>query len=302
MDGIVNVLKTDGPTSHDVVDQVRRIFGQRRVGHAGTLDPLATGVLVVCLGKGTRVVEYLTSTVKEYRAVLTLGTTTDSQDCTGEVLTESDASNVDLDALKRAIAGFSGEIEQIPPMISAIKHEGKPLYKHAREGRTIERAPRRVTVHCIDVSDFRPGSRAEADITVSCSSGTYIRTLCADIGEALGCGGMMSKLTRTRVGRFTIDGAVTVDQLRDAQAEGRLEEHVHTISEALDDMPAVQVDAEGERRTLHGIAIPAAEPMQVGGAVRIISPTGELLAIGLVDESDGASAIRPKKVLADSAQ
>lgn len=303
MDGVVNVHKTDGPTSHDVVDQVRRIFGQKRVGHAGTLDPMATGVLVVCLGKATRIVEYLTSTQKEYRAVMTLGVATDTQDSTGEPIAESDASGLDMEQIKLAAASFTGGIEQIPPMISALKHQGKPLYKHAREGKTIERAPRPVTVYSINVDGFSSeANRAEVDLTVRCSSGTYIRTLCADIGEALGCGGMMSKLERTRVGRFTIDQAVTVHDLEQARIEDRLAGCVSPMSDALDDMPAVRVDSEGQSRILHGMPVAATDGLAADTTVRILTADGDLLAIGAIAEIDGESAVRPRKVLVDTSQ
>ena len=309
MDGVVNVHKIAGPTSHDIIDQVRRIFGQRRVGHAGTLDPMATGVLVVCLGKATRIVEYLTCTEKEYRAVLTLGVATDTQDSTGEVISESDTSNVTLVALKNVTKAFVGEIDQVPPMISAIKHEGKPLYRHAREGKTIERAPRRVTVYSITIDDFNiippgilPGgcSRPEANIIVHCSSGTYIRTLCADIGEVLGCGGMMSKLERTRVGQFTLENAVTIDQLQTAQSEDRLADYVCSTSEALgDDMPVIELDAESERRVIHGMPIFVQHTPESDSPVRLVSQSGELLAIGEFDDTNGATAVRPRKVFVD---
>lgn len=299
MDGVVNIHKIAGPTSHDIIDQVRRIFGQRKVGHAGTLDPMATGVLVVCLGKATRIVEYLTNTDKEYRAVLTLGVMTDTQDSTGEVLSESDASNVTLNALKHAAQAFIGEIGQIPPMISAIKHEGKPLYRHAREGKTIERAPRQVSIHSITVDSFSPGSRAEADIRIHCSSGTYIRTLCADIGDALGCGGMMSKLKRTQVGRFILAEAVTIDQLFEAQSEDRLADYVTSMSDALVDMPAIELDADSERRILHGMPAVVLQAPESGSEIKLMSLAGELVAIGWVENTDGVATIKPRKVLKD---
>lgn len=299
MDGVVNVYKTSGPTSHDIIDQIRRIFGQRRVGHAGTLDPMATGVLVVCLGKATRLVEYLTNTEKEYRAVLTLGVTTDTQDSTGEVISESDASGITIDALNIAVEAFVGEIEQVPPMISAIKHEGKPLYRHAREGKTIERAPRHVTIHSIAIDDFSTGNRAEANITVHCSSGTYIRTLCADIGEALGCGGMMSKLERTRVGRFSIGESVTIDELYRAQSEDRLENYVTSMSEAMVDMPIIELDADAEQRVLHGLPFVAQHVVEVESPIRLLSSLGELVAIGKYADMDGVATIKPQKVLKD---
>jgi tRNA pseudouridine55 synthase len=291
VDGILNLNKCPGLTSHDVIDQVRRIFDQKRVGHAGTLDPMATGVLVVCLGKATRIVEYLSGGEKEYRAVLTLGVTTGTQDVTGEIVSESDASAVTLDALEKVTHSFVGEIQQVPPMVSAVKYQGQRLYKLAREGKTVERAARMVTVHSIDVTDFRPGIRAEAEIVVRCSGGTYIRTLCADIGEALGCGGMMSGLVRTRVGRFAIEQSVTVEQL--AQAPG---DYVISMADALCDMPAVVLDEEGMRRVLNGMEVHVGPGPHVSAQhVRMMSSDGELVAIGVVSEQ---GMVKPRKVLA----
>ena len=165
MDGVLNIRKHGGPTSHDIVNQVRRLFGQKKVGHAGTLDPMATGVLLVCLGKATRLVEYLMGTQKEYRARLVLGQSTDTQDSTVKETSEHNASTITREDLERAAAMFVGEIEQVPPMISALKHQGKPLYKHAREGVIIERAPRPVTIYSIEITDFTPGPRAQAELS-----------------------------------------------------------------------------------------------------------------------------------------
>lgn len=289
MDGVVSIHKTAGVTSHDVVDQVRRVFSQKRVGHAGTLDPMATGVLVVCLGKATRIVEYLSVGEKEYRAVLTLGTTTDTQDSTGNVITTSDASHVTLDALRDSLQQFIGEIQQIPPMVSAVKHQGERLYKLAREGKTVERAARSVTVRSIDINDFRPGSCAEAEIVVKCTSGTYIRTLCADIGDALGCGGMMSGLVRTRVGRFALDESVHVETLAESPSN-----YVISMAEALSDMPHIVLDEDGLRRIGHGMEVAAPDKLYSGTTVRMLSSDGELAAIGAVVEPGVA---RPRKVL-----
>ena len=183
---------------------------------------------------------------KEYRARMALGRSTDSQDSTGVVIYERDASGITREALEQVISGFVGEIEQVPPMVSAIKHEGKALYKMAREGNTVDRAARNVTIYSIELVDFKPGVRAEAEIVVKCSSGTYIRTLCADIGESLGCGANMSMLERTRVGRFGLDGAVGVEELERAKADGRLEDYVTSIEAALDFMPVAVLADEDE--------------------------------------------------------
>ena len=299
MDGVVNVRKAAGPTSHDVVDALRRVFGQKRVGHAGTLDPMATGVLVVCLGKATRVVEYLMGGAKEYRARMVLGRSTDSQDSTGAVIDERDASSITREALERAISGFVGEIEQIPPMVSAIKHEGKALYKLAREGKTVDRAARKVTVHSIDLVDFTPGERAEAEMVVACSSGTYIRTLCVDIGANLGCGGHMSMLERTRVGRFGIDDAVTVEELDQAKADGRLDDYVISMNAALDYMPLAVLPDEDETGVLHGSPVVVECEAGRGETVRMSTESGRFLGVGTIEVVDGSRIAQPKKVLMD---
>lgn len=300
MDGVLNVFKPAGPTSHDIVAQVRRVFGQKRVGHAGTLDPMATGVLVVCLGKATRIVEYLVLGAKEYRARMVLGVTTDTQDSTGAVIEERDASSVTREALEGAARAFVGEIEQVPPMVSAVKHQGKRLYELARQGKTVERTPRRVSVYSIEVTDFEPGERAEAEMTVRCSSGTYIRTLCADMGERLGCGAHMSMLERTRVGRFAVDDAVTPEELAVAKDEGRLESVLCSIEDAVSDMPSVRVGAEDEAGVLHGSALRADAAGEEGDAVVMISPGGHLLGIGVIARSDGVTVVKPRKVLAEA--
>lgn len=303
MDGVLNIRKPEGPTSHDIVSEVRRIFGLRRVGHAGTLDPIATGVLIVCLGKATRIVEYLMGQPKEYRARMVLGVTTDTQDSTGVVTSERDASAVTREMLEQAAARFVGEIEQVPPMVSALKHQGKPLYKLAREGKTIDRAPRRVTIHSIDVLAFSQPSTLSsqplpfADLLVRCTSGTYIRALCADIGEALGCGAHMSALERTRVGRFTVEDGVTLDDLREAQSSGGLEDLLLSIDEALTDMPSAVVQASDVARLLNGSTIAAEASAGEGATARILAPDGSLLAIGSVQHTNEGVMVKPHKVL-----
>ncbi|MCL5104399.1 MAG: tRNA pseudouridine(55) synthase TruB [Armatimonadetes bacterium] len=300
MDGALIIRKHSGPTSHDIVNQVRRLFGQKKVGHAGTLDPMATGVLLVCLGKATRLVEYLMGAPKEYRARLVLGQSTDTQDSSGTVISERDASSITREDLEGIAAAFVGEIEQVPPMISAIKHQGKPLYKHAREGVTIERAPRPVTIYSINTTDFTPGPRAEAELIVNCSSGTYIRTLCSDIGDKLGCGGHMSALERTRVGRFAIEDAITVDELTQA-ADGRLEAQLISMADAIQDIPAVILPEEAIADILHGTIVPSpdCEDMPSGATVRMLSRTGDLIGLGTLDFIDGGPVVKPKKVLVD---
>lgn len=296
MDGVLNVYKPHGPTSHDVVNRVRRIFSQRRVGHAGTLDPIATGVLVVCLGKATRIVEYLVGAPKEYRAWMALGQSTDTQDSTGQITSEQDASAVTREMFDSAVAQYVGDILQVPPMVSALKYKGKPLYKLAREGKTIEREARPVTIYSIDVLDFQPGQLAKAEINVSCSSGTYIRTLCDDIGDFLGCGAHMTELERIRVGRFKLEDSITLDDLIKAEEEGRLEQCLISMADALADLPGIVTTADDMDRVSHGLTISSDEFYTTGETVRLLSDNGELVALGLVENVDGCVCVSPHKV------
>ena len=215
------MYKEKGFTSHDVVAKLRGIVGQKKIGHTGTLDPDATGVLPVCLGKATKLCDLLTDKNKTYEAVLLLGKTTDTQDITGEVLEEKSTEALTEEKVREAIEGFIGDYEQIPPMYSALKVNGKKLYELAREGKVIERKARLVKILDIQILEIDlPKVRME----VSCSKGTYIRTLCHDIGEKLGCGGCMESLIRTRVSTFRIEDAKTLDEIETLKQEGKLAE------------------------------------------------------------------------------
>jgi len=298
VDGVLNVRKVSGPTSHDVVDQVRRIVGQKRVGHAGTLDPMASGVLVVCLGSATRVVEYLMGLPKEYRARMVLGISTDTQDSTGTVLSERDASGITRGAFEEAAAAFVGEIEQIPPMASALKHHGKRLYQLARQGKTIDRPARKVTVYSIEVTGSQfPIPNCEAELVVRCSSGTYIRTLCSDIGDRLGCGAHMSALERTSVGRFSIEDSVRIEELEAAGLDRRLDSLSMSTNEALADLPSVTIGVEDVARAANGVAVPCVGAQTGADTVRILSPDGVLVGIGELSARPEGYAVKPRKVL-----
>lgn len=208
MNGFLVVDKPAGMTSHDVVARVRRALGIRRVGHAGTLDPGATGVLVVGAGRATRLLRFLESAWKEYRAEVLFGLVTTTLDADGEIRHESDASALDAGAVDAALGAFRGEITQVPPMVSAVKVGGERLYKKARRGEEVERPSRRVVIERLEMESFVPGSRARAVLDVRCSKGTYIRTLAADLGAALGPGASLASLRRTRVGPFGLEDAV----------------------------------------------------------------------------------------------
>jgi tRNA pseudouridine55 synthase len=213
MDGILIVDKPAGPTSHDIVLAIRRLTGVKRVGHAGTLDPDATGVLVILLGKATKLADRFLSDDKAYSGVIRFGRTTDTLDAGGRVIDEPGAPDLTLDEVVKAAARFIGEIEQTPPMVSAIKVDGVPLYKAARRGEIIDVPPRLVTVATFDITGWSPGEYPEALFDVECSKGTYIRSLARDLGEEVGCGAHLAALTRTRSGAFRLGDAVSLSEL-----------------------------------------------------------------------------------------
>ena len=240
--GVLVVDKPAGMTSHDVVAVVRRAAGQRRVGHTGTLDPDATGVLVCCLGRATRLVQFLQAGRKTYAARMVLGRSTSTQDAAGEVLEERDASHLTEHEVCVALMRFQGEVEQIPPMVSAVKVGGERLHAKARRGEVVERESRRVTVHDLVLEDFEPGERAEVSFLVTCSAGTYVRTLAHDLGETLGVGGSLLSLRRLANGPFTTAEAHTLDEIRSAGEAGGLAGMLLTPAEAVRGLPVVEVD------------------------------------------------------------
>ena len=223
--GMLAVCKGKGLTSHDVIYKLRHITGQKKMGHTGTLDPMAEGVLPVCMGNGTRLTEIFVNDDKQYRAVLRLGVTTDTQDMTGEVLSETDELP-DETRIRETVASFKGEQLQLPPMYSAVKIKGRRLYEYARAGVEIERKPRKVNVTGIVTEDI---SLPFVTVLVDCSKGTYIRTICRDIGEKLGCGAALEKLVRTRSGVFRLEDCLTIDQVQEVFLAGKLDEYVRPV-------------------------------------------------------------------------
>lgn len=304
VDGVLVVNKASGWTSHDVVAKLRGLFRGQKVGHAGTLDPAATGVLPILVGKATRIAEYLMDWDKEYRAVLRLGETTDTQDATGTVLESRSIAGVTEDAIRSAIERFQGRVAQVPPMYSAVKVGGVPLYKAARAGLTVERDSREITVHGIDIQGI---AGRDVSLLVRCSKGTYVRTLCADIGDALGVGGHLLALERCRVGPLTIERALTVEEVGTRLSLGQLEDDLISLDAALAGLPAVVVDEATAQRTVHGVPVPwqAAQWAGNGGGaerraaqtVRIKDGGGRLLALGRMPQ-EGAAEIAILKVLA----
>lgn len=243
--GIINVYKEKGYTSHDVVARMRGIVKQKRIGHTGTLDPDAQGVLPVCLGNATRLCDMLTDKDKTYRAVLLLGVSTDTQDTSGTVIRESPVTFSE-EQVRSAVTGFEGEYDQIPPMYSALKVNGRKLYELAREGIQVERKARRVMIHEIRIEKIE---LPRVEMTVSCSKGTYIRTLCSDIGDELGCGGCMESLLRTRVGRFKAEDGLTLTEIEKLVSLGELEKYIVPVDAMFDGCPAVYV-SDGYRKLI----------------------------------------------------
>lgn len=249
MDGIINVYKEKGYTSHDVVAKMRGILRMKKIGHTGTLDPAAEGVLPVCLGKGTKLCDMLTDRTKTYRAVLLLGLETDTQDTTGETLAEYPV-NVSEDEVRAAVMSFLGTYQQIPPMYSALKVNGKKLYELARAGREIERQARPVEILDICVEEI---ALPRVTMRVTCSKGTYIRTLCYDIGRKLGCGGCMERLLRTRVDRFCLEDSLTLSQIEALRDQGRVEQYVVPVDAIFLDLPKLVTEAgEGDKLVHNG--------------------------------------------------
>ena len=273
---------------HDVVARVRRLTNQKRVGHAGTLDPMATGVLLVCLGRATRVAEYLTGADKTYRAVVRLGIETDTYDAEGQVVVTLPVKVTESD-VRAALGQFVGEIDQVPPMYSALKRDGKPLYKLARKGIEVERAPRRVRMYEITLRAFE---LPDVTIDVRCSSGTYIRSLAHDLGISLGCGAHLVELTRLASGSFTIEDAVALKDLSGLPALAGL---LRPLDAALQDLPAVTLDADQARRVTMGQAIPFDGVAAWSDLFRVYNEGGALLAVMAFDPA--TQLLTPKKVL-----
>lgn len=257
MDGIINIYKEKGFTSHDVVAKLRGILKQKKIGHTGTLDPEAEGVLPVCLGKATKLCDLLTDKDKCYQTVLKLGITTDTQDMTGTVLKKMDV-NLKEEAIKEAILSFEGEYNQIPPMYSALKVNGKKLYELAREGKEVERKPRRVVIRKIEILDINE-ELDEVRMNVECSKGTYIRTLCYDIGEKLGVGGTMKSLLRTRVERFYLADSIRLSDVENKVKEGTLLTSITPIEAMFTQYGTFYVSEEKERFLNNGNELSVAD-------------------------------------------
>lgn len=282
MDGILNIDKPQGWTSHDVVAWIRRVLKVKRVGHAGTLDPLATGVLLVCVGQATRLSEYLMASDKTYKATIQLGTITDTYDVEGEVVERRALGpEIDRGAIWVTLGRFVGDIMQAPPAYSAIKQDGVPLHRRVRRGESVQPAARPVHIHSIQLVDWTPPCLT---VDVTCDPGTYIRSLAHDLGQALGCGAALSGLRRTRSGRFQADDALTPEGMADAYRAGELDRYLHPMKAALSQLTPVPVGDDEVKRLRNGqpiadqgasLAREGYALSQDGGVVAILRPDAE---------------------------
>ncbi len=296
MDGILNICKAPGMTSHDVVAKIRKTLKQKRVGHAGTLDPAASGVLPICVGQGTRVAEYLSESGKAYQADILFGIVTDTYDAEGTVLRTHDTSTLTLDQIKAVLPQFLGQQMQMPPLYSALKVQGQPAYKRARAGEEITLTPRPITLYKLDVLDWQA---PRLTLAINCSKGTYIRSLAYDLGERLGYGAHLAKLIRTRSGPFFLEDSVSLEQLAQAVEDNTVEHLLFPADTALAHYPALYLDAPTTQRVLHGNSFPYdTAPAELA---RVYNEHGQFLAIATWNIEQ--KVWQPKKVfLSDSTE
>jgi tRNA pseudouridine55 synthase len=309
MDGILNINKATGMTSHDVVAKIRRLLKEKRVGHAGTLDPLASGVLPICVGQATRVAEYLSESGKAYLATIVFGAVTDTYDAEGTIIRTSSTADLTLKRIEEALQHFVGPQMQVPPRYSAIKLQGQPAYKRVRAGEDIALAPRPIVIHALQVTEWNPPF---ATLAIECSKGTYIRSLAYDLGEYLGCGASLNALVRTRSGPFLLSESITLEQLNDALTGetasvdsgnfhtpglNNLSRFLYAADKALEQYPALTLDIATVERVQHGNAFRYSRDThmtQAGNIVRVYRDDGHFVAIA---EWDAAQEVwQPRKV------
>ena len=299
--GVLVLNKPGGISSNSALQKAKRLFFAAKAGHTGSLDPLATGVLPLCFGESTKFSQFLLDADKAYEATIRLGERTDSSDSDGELLASVDASHLTEVAVSKALAAFRGEISQVPSMFSALKKDGQPLYKLAREGIEVEREARQVTVYGLDLLAFRPGPVAELDIAVRCSKGTYIRSIAEDLGQALAVGGHISRLHRTQAGPFTDDQAISLDALAQERGEDRaevLDHHLAPVDAPVAALPALALPADSAYYFRQGNPVMDAQAFslgEVGDMVRVFDHADQFLGVGELTD-DGRVA--PKRLVA----
>lgn len=293
MDGILLIDKPSGITSHDVVDDIRKKTGMRRIGHTGTLDPNATGLLILCLGKATKLSEYFIALDKTYEGKMRLGMVSDSHDIDGNIIKENEVGNISKKEIRKYLSNFIGEIEQIPPMVSAIKIGGKRLYKMAKEGITIEREPRKVKIHEFEIIKI---DLPNIWFRVSCSRGTYVRTLCHDFGEKIGCGAILTALKRTKIGNYTVEKAIPLESI---STNEEVQKNLIPIEYALD-LPQVILSTSGENLFKNGNKVITEKILKINEGtddlVQVFNKHGVFLGIANIIRTAVGPSIIPKKV------
>ncbi|WP_211146977.1 tRNA pseudouridine(55) synthase TruB [Paenibacillus dokdonensis] len=298
LEGVLAVDKPAGMTSHDVVARTRRILKMKRIGHTGTLDPEVTGVLPLCLGRATRVVEYMQELPKEYEATLRLGLATDTEDLTGNIIEQTDQVSVTPAEVGKVLETFLGTISQVPPMYSAVKVDGKRLYELAREGKTVERKSREVTIYEIEMKDYEwNGPFLDVSFRALCSKGTYIRTLCVDIGRALGLPATMVKLTRTMSAGISTSECLTLEEIERFMQAGELQEHLIKVDHAIRHLPAHTVSDDKSAAAMQGQRLSSravAPEVTTEGSIRLYNSDG--LFLGIFEKQEETGAIAPVKV------
>ena len=296
MDGVLNIYKHPGPTSHDIVDMARMALNMKKIGHAGTLDPLAEGVLLLCIGKATRISDYLSELPKEYLAEITFGITTSTYDAEGEITSKCD-KEVFEEEVREVLKEFIGEIDQVPPPSSAIRYKGKRLYEYAREGIPVEPPSRRVTIYSFELLEFNKAER-KGIFRINCSKGTYIRALARDIGERIGTGAYLSKLTRTKVGPFSAEEAFPASELK-RENISLIKEKIIPLVDALPHFPLFVVDHKQALRISTGASLSIKRNLfPLGKHIRVVSSDRQLISIAKVEVKEGQFYLKPEKVFA----
>lgn len=302
MDGIVNVNKAYGVSSHGAVQTVRRLLSHIKAGHSGTLDPMATGVLPVCLGKGTRVVEYMIELPKVYHAAVVLGKTTDTEDATGTILETKAVPILERSQVEEILSSFTGRIEQLPPLYSAVKYKGKPLYHWTRLGEEVPRKVRTALIYSIRVSEFNLNQEPQLVFDVECSRGTYIRTLAADLGKKIGCGAHLSGLARLAVGPYKLENAYTIEELADLANSGCIETAIQPIDSALIQLPQLalnsnQVEALGQGKLIDFDQFEDLQQIKADVPIRVYDQQGVFKAIACIINKDNIRVLKTVKYL-----
>lgn len=300
MDGVLNIYKPSGPSSFSMVRSVRKILQVPKAGHIGTLDPLAEGVLPICLNKSTKIIQFLMKLSKVYTTTMLLGVETDTQDSTGKTVSKADPSKIDEAEVKAVLKEFEGELQQVPPMFSAKKRNGVPLYKLARNGITVERKPVPINIHSISCVK-KEGNKVS--LQVHCSSGTYIRTLCHDVGAKLGCGAHMLQLTRTKAGNFNLGNSITLEELETVKTRGTLSDKIFTMETVLSFLPEIRIKTDHAKAVSDGVSLSKSfletfpEQFQPGMEFRVSNANNHLVAIAeSLTDQDTFAHLEPNEI------